>query len=96
MSAKSVLRLNKKKLAMERQANRPSDEELEKYHKFTAERLEVVIANLTEIVLPLKLCYYPTSPQSQCAESVLRKLVKLKEGLESDRALIYPDGFILI
>ena len=96
MSAKKILRLEKKRRAMEREMNRLSDEELAVLHRQIACDLQVAIDQITKVTEPIRQCYYSTAPQTQSVESILRRLQKLQSELAADYELLYPADYVVI
>jgi len=96
MSAKKILRLEKKRKAMEREMSKLSDEELAVLLRETAGNLQVAISQVTKIIEPIKQCYYLTAPQAQSAESILRRLQKLQADLTADYELLFPADYIIV
>jgi hypothetical protein len=96
MSAKKILRLEKKRRAMEREMSKLSDEELAVLHRQIGGALQIAISQITGVVEPIRQCYYVTSPQAQSAESILRRLQKLQADLTADYELLFPADYIIV
>jgi hypothetical protein len=96
MSAKKILRLEKKRRAMEREMSKLSDERLAVFHRQIAGDLQVAISQVTRVIEPIKQCYYATAPQAQSAESILRRLQKLQADLATDYELLFPADYVVI
>jgi hypothetical protein len=96
MSAKKILRLEKKRRAMEREMNKLSDEELAVLHRQVAGNLQIAISQVAKVIEPIRQCYYSTAPQAQSAESILRRLQKLQADLSTDYELLFPADYIIV
>jgi hypothetical protein len=96
MSAKKILRLEKRRRAMEREMTKLSDSELAVLHRQIAGDLQVAINQVNRVIEPIKQCYYATSQQAQSAESILRRLQKLQADLSADYELLFPADYIIV
>ena len=96
MSYKKVLKLERKRRAMLRELQRPSDMELSTLHSTICSTLSEAHTGLLAILPAMTRAYYLTSPEAQSLASLVGKIQKLHDKVKRDYELTDIDSFIII